>query len=219
MNQLELLNVWITVLDNDYLTPCLVCLFIMHLFQAMNYSMLDTVVEKLLYMSCMCVMILHISGINYSLLRRDDRSCLMLNFTRICRSSFLFLCFRPLSVGGLVFSGANVQAASVVLNEFVSTKADIKRQLAPLKNLNLEKGRRTIGFMFACIGRGLNHYCEENVESQVFREFFPETPLFGLFGNGEIGRENLTLMEDTKSYKLPEVNHGYTTVVVLISIK
>ncbi|PIK59411.1 putative F-box only protein 22 [Apostichopus japonicus] len=125
----------------------------------------------------------------------------------------------PLSVGGLVFSGANVQAASVLLNEFVSTKADIKRQLAPLKNLNLEKGRRTIGFMFACIGRGLNHYCEENVESQVFREFFPETPLFGLFGNGEIGRENLTLMEDTKSYKLPEVVHGYTTVVVLISIK
>lgn len=130
----------------------------------------------------------------------------------------------PSGVGGLVFSGTNVDAASVLLSESVQTRDEVKKQLASLKSLNLEGGgRRTVGFMFACIGRGLDHYCEENVESEVFRQCFPNTPLFGLFGNGEIGCENLSLMRDcgteSKGHHLPEVVHGYTTSVVLLSFK
>lgn len=46
----------------------------------------------------------------------------------------------------------------------------------------------SVGLMFACVGRGRDHYRgKRNVESAAFRRHFPKTPLLGYFGNGEIG--------------------------------
>ena len=42
--------------------------------------------------------------------------------------------------------------------------------------------------MFACCGRGENHYRgRAGLEATCFAKLFPNTPLAGLFGNGEIG--------------------------------
>ena len=42
--------------------------------------------------------------------------------------------------------------------------------------------------MFACCGRGENHYRgRAGLEAACFAKLFPNTPLAGLFGNGEIG--------------------------------
>lgn len=48
-------------------------------------------------------------------------------------------------------------------------------------------GKRNIGFMFACVARGVHLYGRSDVESAIFRKHFPKTPLLGFFGNGEIG--------------------------------
>lgn len=121
-----------------------------------------------------------------------------------------------------MFAGPNVRAASVLLDESVITKDEIKRELTHLKSLNLESGK-SIAFMLACIGRGFNHYEEKNLESEVFHEFFPKTPLFGMFGNGEVGCHNLSQMAKSevpcKNSDLPNILHGYTTVFVIISFQ
>jgi len=41
--------------------------------------------------------------------------------------------------------------------------------------------------MFACVARGVHLYGCSDVESSIFRKYFPKTPLLGFFGNGEIG--------------------------------
>lgn len=45
--------------------------------------------------------------------------------------------------------------------------------------------------MFACAGRGKHWFGKRNVESESFRRHFPNTPLLGAFGNGEIGYKYL----------------------------
>ncbi|KAJ8029522.1 F-box only protein 22 [Holothuria leucospilota] len=127
-----------------------------------------------------------------------------------------------LLMGGLVFAGPKVKAASVLLDEYVNTRDEIKKELTHLKSLSLESGK-SVAFMLACIGRGFNHYEEQNLESEVFHEFFPKTPLFGMFGNGEVGCHNLSqITKDEvpcKNSDLPNILHGYTTVFVLISFQ
>ena len=82
---------------------------------------------------------------------------------------------------------------------------------------------------------GSNFYKRKhNVESEAFRQIFPQTPLIGIFGQGEIG---LTYLPNEKSIdtfsdpsaskrrKLQEeerlthqdFSHSFTTVFVLIS--
>ena len=117
----------------------------------------------------------------------------------------------------------------------VKDRKQVEAALKKLKDTHIPE-RRTFGFMFACIGRGAYHYGETNVESTAFKKLFPNTPLFGFFGNGEIGYDYLpdysqpegdsemTLVgrypDDDAAYvwDLPEIYHAYTTVFVLISL-
>ncbi|XP_006816269.2 F-box only protein 22-like [Saccoglossus kowalevskii] len=123
---------------------------------------------------------------------------------------------------GLVFSGPNVKAASVVLNSRVTHPDHAKRELLKLKSVGLSE-KKTIAFMFACIGRGTEHYNQRNVESEAFKSIFPNTPLFGFFGNGEVGCEQLKCgKRPDGSHPLPnaispELLHAYTTVFCMIS--
>ncbi|XP_072881623.1 F-box only protein 22 [Hemitrygon akajei] len=122
---------------------------------------------------------------------------------------------------GLSLSGRPIQAASILLDEDVETPKNVEAAMQRLKAANIPE-HNTVGFMFACIGRGQNYYCKmENVEADAFRKQFPSIPLFGFFGNGEIGcdrivTENFSLRECSSSSECDELIHGYTTVMALI---
>ncbi|XP_072050616.1 F-box only protein 22-like [Amphiura filiformis] len=126
---------------------------------------------------------------------------------------------------GVTFSGPNVHTASVLLDSNVCSKEHVKLELQKLKKVGLCE-KKSVAFMFACVGRGVDFHEEENAESEAFHELFPNTPLFGFFGNGEIGCENfacgkaMTSEEDDGDScmdKLPEIMHGYTTIICLLS--
>lgn len=83
--------------------------------------------------------------------------------------------------------------------------------------------------MFACVGRGKYfHEGVENVESKLFRKVFPNTPLFGFFGNGEIGYDYLPNYQSenldshyrpdcSESLRENEMFHGYSSIFVVLS--
>lgn len=122
-------------------------------------------------------------------------------------------------VVGLALSGPKVQGASVLLDQDISTPKEAEATIRRLKAAKIPE-RNTVGFMFACVGRGQNYYNNQaNVEADAFHKVFPNTPLFGLFGNGEIGcdriiKDDYTLC-DTDSDSL---QHEYTTVMTLVHL-
>lgn len=122
---------------------------------------------------------------------------------------------------GLALSGPKVQGASVLLDQDISHPKAAETTIRRLKAAKIPE-RNTLGFMFACVGRGQNYYNNQaNVEANAFHKVFPNTPLFGLFGNGEIGcdrivKDDYTLCDsdsDTDS-----LQHEYTTVMTLVHL-
>lgn len=122
-------------------------------------------------------------------------------------------------VVGLSLSGSRIQGASVLLDQDVSSPKEAEVTMRRLKAASIPE-RNTIGFMFACVARGHNHYNNQhNVEADTFHKVFPSVPLFGFFGNGEIGcdrivKENYTLSETDAN----GLQHGYTTVMSLVHL-
>ncbi|NXK95138.1 FBX22 protein, partial [Formicarius rufipectus] len=122
-------------------------------------------------------------------------------------------------VVGLAFSGPQIQSATVLLDQDVADERTADAAMQRLKAANIPE-HNTVGFMFACVGRGYRHYkTKRNMEADVFRKFFPSVPLFGFFGHGEIGCDRIV----TGNFVLRECNdikddllHGYTTVMTLI---
>lgn len=112
------------------------------------------------------------------------------------------------------FKGKNVHAASVIVGDNVDELTDLNSHLDRLK-ASVEKFKssclskcknrissgyckdcrsQTMGFMIACCSRasslewyGNTENCNYNEEQKAFRAKFPEIPLFGAFGMGEIG--------------------------------
>ncbi|KAM9816860.1 F-box only protein 22 [Neosynchiropus ocellatus] len=122
-------------------------------------------------------------------------------------------------VMGLALSGPKVQGASVLLDQDVVCPKTAEAAIRRLKAAKIPE-RNTVGLMFACLGRGQNYYHHQaNVEADAFHKVFPNIPLFGFFGNGEIGcdrivRDDYTLCEtDTES-----LQHEYTTVMTLVHL-
>ncbi|XP_006142660.2 F-box only protein 22 [Tupaia chinensis] len=134
---------------------------------------------------------------------------------------------KPLNVDatgvvGLSFSGPRIQSATVLLNEDVSDEKAAEAAMQRLRAANIPE-QNTVGFMFACVGRGFQHYrARGNVEADAFRKFFPSVPLFGFFGNGEIGCDrivtgNFTLRRCTE-VRGDDLFHSYTTIMALIHL-
>ena len=93
--------------------------------------------------------------------------------------------------------------------------------------------------MFACCGRGCTWYALNetvavvgsapvihNVESGCFRKHFPITPIFGFFGDGEIGLNQFENMKDREACNEPSlkkkkgnqrIHHQYSTIILLLS--
>ncbi|XP_061174156.1 F-box only protein 22-like isoform X2 [Saccostrea echinata] len=128
----------------------------------------------------------------------------------------------------IALCGPNVQVASVVVKEDTDSEKEIEKELLKLKACNLPT-EKSFAFMFACLGRGKSyHHGKENVESSIFRKIFPQTPLFGFFGNGEIGMNYLhpydSMENGFKSKKTktsrhhPKLSHAYTSIFLLVSI-
>lgn len=118
---------------------------------------------------------------------------------------------------GLALSGPKVQGASVLLDQDVSNTKAAEDTVRRLKAAKIPE-KNTLGFMFACVGRGQNYYNNQtNVEADAFHKVFPNTPLFGLFGNGEIGcdrivKDDYTLCDEDSD----SLQHEYTTVMSLV---
>lgn len=126
----------------------------------------------------------------------------------------------------IAFCGSRVHAASVVIHEEVDTREEVEKVIKKLKNCNLPE-EKSFAFMFACIGRGCEHFNGVgNVESSVFKKYFPKTPLFGFFGNGEVGFDHLYKYEESSSsndrssspHIMPKLYHAYTTIICMVSI-
>lgn len=139
--------------------------------------------------------------------------------------------------------GPRVRVASVLIKEDIRKPEEVERVMKKLKDCNLPE-ERSYAFMFACIGRGKGHYGNDNVESSVFRKMFPKTPIFGFFGNGEIGfnflkkyqTESADMACDTTTplnsdsarnsegllgglvKPLPKLHHAYTTIICMVSV-
>ncbi|XP_069836228.1 F-box only protein 22 isoform X2 [Dendropsophus ebraccatus] len=123
-----------------------------------------------------------------------------------------------IGVVGLALSGPQIQGATVLLDQDVSDEKTTDSAMQRLKAANIPE-QNSIGLMFACVGRGEMHYKKKNVEADSFRKNFPNVPLFGFFGNGEIGCDRVV----SGNFTLRECNgekdnllHGYTTVMTII---
>ena len=55
---------------------------------------------------------------------------------------------------GVVFSGDNIQASSVLLGTHVNTKSKVEQELSKLKSSSLDE-KNSVAFMMACCGRGI----------------------------------------------------------------
>ena len=134
---------------------------------------------------------------------------------------------------GVLFSGSGVKAASVLLTTPLNTQAKVEQELKKLKGVDFNE-KRSCAFMFACCGRGKTFFKgKPNVESEVFKQLYPNTPLLGIFGNGEIGLTYLpdknvkdTFSDPSASKKqkkdcgllqAKEFSHSFTTVFVMLS--
>ncbi|KAM9410475.1 F-box only protein 22 [Pholidichthys leucotaenia] len=122
-------------------------------------------------------------------------------------------------VVGLALSGPKVQGASVLLDQDVSTPKDAETTIRRLKAAKIPE-KNTLGFMFACVGRGQNYYNNQvNVEADAFHKVFPSIPLFGLFGNGEIGCDRIVKDDYTLcDTEMDSLQHEYTTVMTLVHL-
>ncbi|XP_067298224.1 F-box only protein 22 isoform X2 [Pseudorasbora parva] len=128
-------------------------------------------------------------------------------------------CCSPRSFGavGLTFSGSKIQGASVLVDQDINSPKAAEATIQRLKAANIPE-KNTMGFMFACVGRGHNIYNNlHNVEADAFRKIFSNIPLLGFFGNGEIGcdrivKENYTLSET----EADGLQHSFTTVMSLV---
>ncbi|XP_040131259.1 F-box only protein 22 isoform X1 [Ictidomys tridecemlineatus] len=125
-------------------------------------------------------------------------------------------------VAGLSFSGHRIQSATVLLNEEVNDEKTAEAAMQRLKAANIPE-QNTIGFMFACVGRGFQYYrAKGNVEADAFRKFFPNVPLFGFFGNGEIGCDRIVtgnfILRKCNEVKDDDLFHSYTTIMALIHL-
>ena len=90
-------------------------------------------------------------------------------------------------MSGIAICGQEVRVASVLIRDEMETEQEVESVIKELAQHELPL-ENSFGLMYACVGRGIHVYDgAHNVESKVFKKYFPRTPLFGFFGNGEIG--------------------------------
>ncbi|XP_078036540.1 F-box only protein 22-like [Augochlora pura] len=84
---------------------------------------------------------------------------------------------------GITLTGA-INTWSLLVNSKIES---IVRQRVKMWRNTVQLQKHSIGLMFACFARGKYLYKKDKVESTIFKEIFPEVPLVGCFGDGELG--------------------------------
>lgn len=124
---------------------------------------------------------------------------------------------------GIVITGDSrrLKVGEIILENHIRTREQIREKLKDLKYLE-QTPSLSFAVQISCIARGSNYYNEEsNVECSEFRRLFPDTPLIGVFSNGELGRDFLPKEQPIKIKKESGKNlfRGYSTVFSLISFR
>ena len=100
---------------------------------------------------------------------------------------------------------------------FSSLHTDVEAPILKLKEQSKDFDiDRTVAIMIACVARGHHQYRKRNVESGIFRKHFPNTPIIGIFGNGEIGM-NFPIAEADRLMPI-NLMHSFTTFITLICL-
>ena len=107
----------------------------------------------------------------------------------------------------------NVQAMSIV-HHGESTRG-VSQSLSLLKKSTIESDT-TVCFMVSCVGRGETFYKSKNVETGIFQKEFPNVPIGGFFGNGEVGLDQHST--EGKPLKDSHFLHSYSSVFCLCSL-
>lgn len=94
---------------------------------------------------------------------------------------------------GVLISGL-IRTWSIIVNINYDTEEQVEARLI-LWKAQIKLERHSIGFMFACQGRGEAMYNKANVESSIFKRLFPKIPLVGCFGDGEFGKNTISIPE------------------------
>ncbi|XP_044012339.1 F-box only protein 22-like [Aphidius gifuensis] len=84
----------------------------------------------------------------------------------------------------ILISGSKIDSWSIVIRSRRNDKNIVEERLLEMKSNIKSLFKHTIGFMYACVGRGERFYSEKNVESSLFKKVFPNIPLVGCFGSG-----------------------------------
>ena len=73
--------------------------------------------------------------------------------------------------------------------------------------------------MFACNGRGASmHNHVSNVESNLFRKYFPKTALIGAFTAGEYIHDYIPGENSQPPKAKKSIEHSFSTVFVIVSV-
>ncbi|CAF3749943.1 unnamed protein product [Rotaria sordida] len=123
---------------------------------------------------------------------------------------------------GIVITGdkKRLHIGEILLENHIRTREQIRNKLNELKSLD-NNHCLSFAIQISCIARGSNYYNDEqNVECSEFRKLFPNTPLIGVFGNGELGHDYLPNYNQTITKQQTGKNlfRGYSTVFSLISL-
>ncbi|CAF1519067.1 unnamed protein product [Adineta ricciae] len=123
---------------------------------------------------------------------------------------------------GIVITGdkKRLHIGEILLENHIRTREQIRDKLMKLKDLECDHSI-SFAIQISCIARGSNYYNDEqNVECSEFRKLFPNTPLIGVFGNGELGHDYLPNAKQiiTKQQAGKNLFRGYSSVFTLISL-
>jgi small ligand-binding sensory domain FIST len=92
-----------------------------------------------------------------------------------------------LAIGDRIRSGQRIQFH---LRDASASAEDLEALLQQYQTIGENDTQQSKPFgalMFTCLGRGIGLYDEANFDSGIFSEYLPNTPIAGLFCNGEIG--------------------------------
>lgn len=129
---------------------------------------------------------------------------------------------------GIVLTGdpKHLNIQQIVLETDVNTREAVRDKLKQFRPID-NNACLSFGIQISCVGRGSDFYNDEkHVECSEFRKLFPNTPLIGIFGNGELGHDYLLNDNETSQQKRKttkqvanDLYHTYSTVFSLISIR
>lgn len=122
-------------------------------------------------------------------------------------------------IGGFALTGEEkyLRIRQVVISSPEPTRNSAREQLKKLKSKETEGGRFSFGIQVSCVARDSEFYHgEEHVECSEFRSLFPQTPLIGVFGNGELGHDFYP--EDEPSKDKGVHFRAYSSVFTLVSV-